>query len=52
MLLAQVKSFGKWDVAKIKIEFNCAKNQGTKFFEFDVVIGYNPHDPLDLIPLP
>lgn len=53
MLLAQITTFGSWDslLPKIEFELNCSVNRSTGFSPFQVVYGYNPRGPLDMIPV-
>lgn len=54
VLKTQVKSFGRWDdiLPKIEFEFNCLRNWNTAYSPFEVLLGANPREPLQLVVLP
>jgi Integrase core domain len=53
MLRAQVKTMDSWDniLSKVEFEFNSSDNRSTSFSPFQVLYGFNPKGPLDLLPI-
>jgi RNase H-like domain found in reverse transcriptase/Reverse transcriptase (RNA-dependent DNA polymerase)/Integrase zinc binding domain/Integrase core domain len=53
MLRAQVKTLASWDsvLPKIEFEFNSSVNRSTGYSPFQVLYGFNPRGPLDLLPI-
>jgi hypothetical protein len=53
MLRDQVKTLGSWDgvLPEIEFEFNSSVNRSMGYSPFQVLYGFNPRDPLDLLPI-
>ena len=53
LLRANVQEFKNWDVClpKIKFEFNSSVNRSTGFAPFQVLYGFLPRGPLDILPV-